>query len=125
MRRGEGIEHRTVNIEWYTTWRADGLGGHVGGVENDEVISLVSIDRPASEAAGPPEERMRPWGKHRVGTTWRADGLGGHVGGGENDGVFSLVSVDWQASEAAGPPEERDERPTSNATMREAQYIFK
>ena len=46
-----------VGSRWYSTWRADGLGGHVGGVENDEVISLVSIDRPASEAAGPPEER--------------------------------------------------------------------
>jgi len=29
----------------------------VGRGENDEGVSLVSIDRPASEAAGPPEER--------------------------------------------------------------------
>ena len=106
-----------VGSRWYSTWRADGLGGHVGGGENDGVFSLVSVDWQASEAAGPLEERMRPWGKHRVGTTWRADGLGGHVGGVENDGVFSLVSIDRPASEAAGPPEERDERPTLNATF--------
>jgi hypothetical protein len=29
----------------------------VGGGENDEVVSLMSVDGPASEAAGPPEER--------------------------------------------------------------------
>ena len=29
----------------------------MGRGENDEGVSLVSIDRPASEAAGPPEER--------------------------------------------------------------------
>ena len=46
-----------VCSRWYSTWRADGLGGHVGGVENDEVFSLVSVDGQASEAAGPPEER--------------------------------------------------------------------
>ena len=28
----------------------------MGGGENDEVVSLGSIDWPASEAAGPPEE---------------------------------------------------------------------
>ena len=92
---------------------ADGLGGRVGGGENDEVVSLVSVDRLASEAAGPPEERdVERHLEENTGRypTWRADGLGGRVGGGENDKVVSLGSVDRPASEAAGPPEERGRR---------------
>ena len=33
-----GVErHLEGNTGWYPTWRADGLGGLVGGDENDEV----------------------------------------------------------------------------------------
>ena len=43
-------ENTEKNTGRYPTWRADGLGGHVGGGENDEVVSLGSVDWPASEA---------------------------------------------------------------------------